>query len=194
MTPNGRLIDIPYSKSPPVIFTYRRTAQLAVGQYDFGGVSSSVVRTEFTPSRPLLPNVLYMFDTISFAADVTEGDFQGAIATTPAFQVYNRAEAGAVALREAISLDAYLQVYPYRLAIMGSTTTNAGSGNGSFNRLLGSITGVLNQTVALVGKAEITMLVKMTAQEISDTEYIRQFTGMGLRQGLPQTPPAGRVW
>lgn len=194
LNPEGRLIDIPYAKSPPVLFTYRVTALLAAGQYDFGGVTTPVQRTPFTPERPLLPNSLYLFDSLSFSMDVDQNDFQSAIAVLPTFAAYNQADAGAAALRESIALDKYFENYRYRLSVLGSQTSQAANTDGRFNKLFGSVTGVVNQTPALVGKTSLTAIIKFTAQEITDKGFIRAFVEMGSRsaRGTGTAPTPGR--
>lgn len=175
----GRLIDIPYAKSLPVLFTYRVTAPLALGQYDFGGVTTPVRRTPFLPERPLLPNALYLFDSLSFSMDVDQNDYQAAIDVMPSFAVYNQADAGAVALREAVSLDKYFENYRYRLSLLGSLSTQESNAGGRFNKLYGSVSGVVNQTANLVGKASLTAIIKFTAMEVADKAFIRAFVEMG---------------
>lgn len=188
----GRLIDIPFSKSPPVLFTYRVTAGLALGVYDFGGVTSPVRRTLFTPSRPINSNTLYLFDSMSFAMDIDQNDYQSAILTMPQFSVWNQADAGANALREPVSLDKYFENYRYRLTLMGGQ--NAGQSDATrFNKLFGSVTGVIQQTAALVGKASLTAIVKFTAQEVTDQQFIAAFVDMGRRNAGAYGPAAGRI-
>lgn len=189
---SGRLIDIPYAKSPPVLFTYRVTAPLAAGVYDFGGVTSPVIRTLFTPSRPILPNTLYLFHSMSFAMDCDQNDYQSAILNLPEFSAWNEADAGANALREPITLDKYFENYDYRLTLMGGQTVGS-SDVQQFNKLYGSVTGVVQQTVALVGKASLTAIVKFTAQEVTDTTYIAEFTGRDQRAKSAYGPAAGQI-
>ncbi len=181
MAENGRLIDIPYGKSPPVIFTYRQTATLAVGQYNFSGSGTTVAKQVFDPSRPLMPNALYLFETISFSMDVEPNDYQAAIATLPSFSAYLQSGSLGPALREPIVLDKYFENYPYRLHIMGALSMDkiSGAAGDTFNKLFGSIGGVLNQTASLVGKGSITAVIKMTAQEVTDGEFISAYTHMG---------------
>ncbi len=191
---NGRLIDIPYGKSPPVIFSFRQTAPLALGVYDFGGVGSPLVRSLFTPNRPILPNVLYIFSGLSFSMDVDQNDYQGAIASLPAFSTFLQSDASAPAFREPILLDKYFENYSYILSLMGSSSVNrpANTGGDTFNKLFGSVTGTVNQTAALVGKASLTAIVKMTAQEISDGEFISQYTKMGNAAAQAKRAPQGK--
>ncbi len=181
---SGLRIDVPYAKSPPVIFTFRQTANLALGQYDFGGVTTPVLKSVFTPDRPLQPNALYLFNTLSFSMDIDETDYQSGIQTLPAFQAYVQSDAAAPAFREALALDKYFENYPYRLSILGNSSVNEtqGAAGDTFNKFFGSITGVLNQTASLVGKAAVTGIVKFTAQEITDKTFISDFIKVGLNR------------
>ncbi len=197
---NGRLIDIPYATSPPLLFTYQHTAILSAGKYDFGGVTGGITRTPFSPNRPLTPNVLYIFRTINFSLDIDQNDYQAAIDTLPEFSAYVQAQGGAPAFREALPLPAYLLNVPYTLCILGEGTTNAsypgavapagGLTQSTFNRLLGSVTGILNATAALAGKGSLTAVVTLSAQEVKDNNYVEAFRALG--RGSPAAGPAGK--
>lgn len=178
----GSLINVPYSTSPPLLFTYRQSATVAAGTYDFTGTSA---KTPFTPSRPILPNFLYLFSTISFSMDIDEGDYFGAIATQPEFSLYMLSDAAAPQFREPLALATYLKLFPYIFPIFGQELMQAAQTNAvatvtpnnatPFNRLLGLVKGSLNQTANLLGKGTITAIVQFTAQEIVDDTYINQF-------------------
>lgn len=170
----GRLIDIPYLVSPPLLFTYRQTASLAAGSYTFTNGTKAV----FTPSRPIQGNVLYIFWTMDFAMDIAEQDYLGAITTLPQFSMYLQSDASAPAFREPIPLSKYFSTMPYALAILGNDllSSQAQAAQGFlFNRLLGGIDGVLNQTSALLGKATVTATVVFSVQEISEAKFIAEF-------------------
>jgi len=185
----GRLIDIPYHNSPPLLFTYRQTAALAAGSYTF---SPPITKNAFTPSRPILANALYSISSITFAMDIDENDYFGAIATLPTFSMYLQSEASAPGLREPLVLSKYLANIPYRLSILGTQllddaypgqTAPATAQGFSYNRLLGTVGGILTQTPALIGKLSITGVVILSAQEIVSGEYINAFTGEGNERG-----------
>jgi hypothetical protein len=182
---SGRLIDIPYWTSPPLLFTYRETVILGAttpGTYTF----LTPTKAAFTPSRPIRPNALYMFDTLDFSMDVAEIDYQGAIATLPQFSMFLQSDSAGPTLREPVPLSKYFQTLPYRLHILGSellepaypgqaaTTPTQGY---TFNRLLGSVGGIVTQTAALLGKASMTATVVFTVQEIVDEGFITAFQG-----------------
>lgn len=188
---DGRLSDIPYVNSPPLIFTYRETAALAAGQYTF-----ATARTVFTPSRPIQANVLYIFQTMDFACDIAEEDYFGAIATLPEFSMYLQSDASAPSFREPIPLVKYFTNIPYYLAILGSElmglSDNPTAQGFSENRLLGDVTGILNQTPALVGKASITAIILFSVQEISDGSYISDFRARAGKNSRSADAPLAR--
>lgn len=178
----GRLIDIPYDTSPPLIFTFQQTANLLAGQYSFTGMG--VAKIAFTPDRPILQNVLYIFNTISFAMDISPLDYSAAIATQPNFSAYVQSDAAAPAFRETIALPNYFANLKYVLALLGGQEPGqqypGSTGSGTVqptatNRLLGSVSGVLNQVGTLIGKNSITATIQMTAQEIVDPGFIECF-------------------
>ncbi len=171
----GRLIDIPYLTSPPLLFTFRQTAAVAAGVYTYPQATTIA----FTPSRPIQPNILYMFDTVTFAFDIDENDYYGAIATLPQFSMYLQSDSSAPSLREPLQLVKYFPALPYRLAIIGSELLGASSDTAlqgfQNNRLLGNVTGTLNQTPALLGKLSVTATLIFSAQEVSDNYFISEF-------------------
>lgn len=177
---DGRLVDIPYRTSPPILFVYEQTANLIAGTYDFPDGSKNT----FTPSRPILANSLYIFNTLDFAADIAEIDYQSARNAAPQFSMYVQSDAGGPALREPIPLVKYFTVMPYILNILGTEMLGqaypgsaAVSPTQNFfnNRLMGSIVGNLTQVPALQGKTSITLTLVFTAQEITDRNFLQDF-------------------
>lgn len=179
---SGRLLDIPYWTSPPLVFTYRETANILAGSYTFLSSTKGV----FTPSRPIRANALYKFWTFDFAMDVAEIDYLGAITTLPQFSMFLQSDAAAPALREPIPLAKYFNTLPYSLSVLGeelleraypganAVTPTQGY---TFNRLLGSVEGALLQTPALMGKNSVTATTVFTVQEIVDEHFISEFKG-----------------
>lgn len=176
----GRLADIPYRTSPPLLFVYTETAILSAGGYDWpvGGKSA------FTPSRPINANSLYLFTTMDFACDIDQADYQSAILTQMNFSMYIQSDAGSPALREPIPLVKYYNTIPYILNILGTELLGEAYQNSSgispaqgysFNRLLGDVNGSLTQTPTLVGKASITATLVFSVQEITDKNFIKDF-------------------
>lgn len=187
MNPLGSIENIPYATSPPLIFTYRQSATVAAGIFDFSG---TMAKTAFTPSRPILPNVLYIFRTFTYAMDIDLADYFGAIGATggvtPEFSLYIQSDASGPKLREPVVLANFMQNFPYIFAIFGQELLQRARPNAvaatvnqptTFNRLLGLITGTLIEIPSLIGKGAITAIVQLTAQEVSEEEYIRVFRG-----------------
>ncbi len=176
----GRLNDIPYRTSPPLLFVYTETATLAAGAYDWpvGG------KAAFTPTRPINANSLYLFKTMDFACDIDQADYQSAISTQMSFSMYLQSDAGSPALREPIPLVKYYNTIPYILNILGTELLGEAYQNSSavspaqgysFNRLLGDVNGTLTQTPTLLGKASITATLVFSVQEITDKNFIKDF-------------------
>lgn len=194
----GRLNDIPYRTSPPLLFVYTESAALLAGAYTWvNGVKSS-----FTPSRPINANSLYLFKTLDFACDVDQADFQGAVTTALSFSMYLQSDAGGPALREPVPLVKYFNTLPYILNILGTELLGEAYQNASgvspaqgftFNRLMGDISGVVTQTPALIGKASITATLVFAAQEITDKNFIKDFVDRSEATML-RGPKSSGVW
>lgn len=179
---SGRLDDIPYWTSPPLIFTYRETAPVAAGAYTFLAGTKAV----FTPSRPIRANALYVFKTLDFSFDIDQSDYMGAYTTLPLFSMYLQSDSAAPALREPIPLSKYFDTIPYVLNILGAELleqaypgqTAITTQEVSYNRLLGSVEGVVAQTAALLGKASLTATIVFTVQEVVDEHFISEFKAL----------------
>lgn len=158
----GRAEDLPYFNSPPVQFTYQSTATLSLGSYVWADTPSSM-----SPVRPLIPNALYYFRNITLVADVEEFDFQAAVVTPPAFYTFLKGDANAVLFREPILMPTFLQQFDYRFFWMRSK---------SGNELFGGFRGAVVQSPALMGKGSIELTAIISAQEITDENFIKKFT------------------
>lgn len=176
----GRLGDIPYRTSPPLLFVYTESATLTAGVYNW----PVGVKSVFTPSRPINANSLYLFNTMDFACDIDQADYQGAISSQLNFSMYLQSDGGSPALREPIPLVKYFNTLPYILNILGSELLGEAYQNSSgispaqgftFNRLLGDINGTLTQTPTLLGKTSITATLVFSVQEITDRNFIKDF-------------------
>lgn len=194
----GRLNDIPYRTSPPLLFVYTESAPLLSGAYTW----TAGTKFAFTPSRPINANSLYLFKTLDFACDVDQSDYQSAIATALSFSMYLQSDGGSPALREPIPLVKYFNTLPYILNILGSELLGEAYQNASgvspsqnftFNRLMGDISGSLTQTQALIGKTNIAATLVFTAQEITDRNFIKDFVDRS-EAGGPRTKQSGGVW
>lgn len=172
--------NLPYWTSPPLLFTYQNTVNVQAGSFTFAGTTKAA----FTPSRPLLPNALYLFHTLDFACDADQGDYQGAIATQPQFSMYVQSQASAPALREPIVLPKFYNTIPYRLSILGDklltdsyplSSASPQPQGFTYNRLLGAISGVITLTNALLGKTSLTMTLIFSVQEVVDVNFINEF-------------------
>ncbi len=176
----GRLGDVPYHNSPPVLFVYTQTAALVAGAYSF----PAGAKAAFTPSRPINPNHLYLFQTLDFACDVDENDYMGAYTAALSLSVYVQSDAGAPAFREPIPLVKYYKTLPYILGILGTEMLGQAYQNNSgispaqgfsYNRLQGNVIGAISQTAPLLGKSSITATCVFTVTEVSDKDFIADY-------------------
>lgn len=194
----GRLADIPYRTSPPVLFVYEETASLAAGAYTW----PNGVKNPFTPSRPINANSLYLFHTMDFACDIDQADYQGAISSALSFSMYLQSDAGAPSLREPVPLVKYFNVLPYALNILGTELLGEAYQNSSgispaqgfsFNRLLGDVSGSLTQTPTLLGKQSVTATIVFSVQEITDRNFIKDFIDRS-EAGIAAPKLKGGMW
>ncbi len=194
----GKIGDIPYRTSPPLLFVYTESAVLSAGAYDWP-VGAKVT---FTPSRPINANSLYLFNTMDFACDIDQADYQSAISAQMNFSMYLQSDAGAPSLREPIPLVKYYNTMPYILNILGTELLGEAYQNSSgispaqgysFNRLLGDINGTLTQTPTLLGKQSITATLVFSVQEITDKNFIQDFVARS-EAAIANKPTKGEVW
>ena len=157
----ARLEDLPYYTSPPIEFTYQSSAPFAAGKYTWADG-----QVPLTPNRPIMPNSLYYFRSITLSADIEEVDFTSNIVTTPAFQMYLRGRAKAILFREPVLMVKFLQNFDYRFVWKTQTT---------IDQLYASFNGVLAQGPGLVGKDPLTLTAVISAQEIVDEGFVKLF-------------------
>lgn len=157
----ARLEDLPYYTSPPIEFTYRSSAPFAAGKYTW-----AEMQVPLTPNRPIMPNSLYYFRSITLSADIEEVDFTSNIVTTPAFQMYLRGRAKSILFREPVLMVKFLQNFDYRFVWKTQTT---------IDQLYASFNGVLAQGAGLVGKDPLTLTAVISAQEIVDEGFVKLF-------------------
>ena len=164
-----RAEDLPYWGSPPIQYVYESTAILSAGFYTWADRPSPL-----TPDRPVRPNVLYFFRTVTMSCDTEELDFTSAIVTTPGFNMHLKSDANAPLFREPVLMNRFFQDLPYRLwwaSQQGGDNDQDRTGD----RLFASWAGVLAQTPGLIGKDSITLKAVVTAQEVSDEYFVNQF-------------------
>lgn len=158
-----RLEDLPYSSSPPIQFVYRQTAALLAGQYRFRVTTPQPLAV----LRPLIANSVYYFRSVTITADIDEGDYLSSILTIPTFQMHPLSTGKQILFREPLVIAKYFQNFDYRLAWQTQREDD---------QLFCTISGLLDQTAGLIGKASITLSVVLSAQEIVDDSFIDRFT------------------
>lgn len=157
-----RLEDLPYWDSPPIQFVYESESAVSLGSYTWADAASVL-----TPNRPLIDNALYLFRSISLAADVSELDFTANIVTTPEFFTFRQSDAKTVLFREPIQMNKFYSNFTYRF------TWKSQQGS---DQLFAAFRGVLVQGPNLVGKNSITLKAVISAQEIISEHFIDLFT------------------
>lgn len=158
----ARAEDLPYFDSPPIQYTYQSTAALQFGLYEWEDDPSP-----FNPDRPVMENALYFFRSFSFMADVDEGDYTSAVINIPEFRLFLRGDANAPLLREPLLMTRFFSQFDYRFWFR----------RGKVNEVLNAgFSGLLQQTPALVGKTNITLTAVISAQEVTDENFINLFT------------------
>jgi len=156
-----RLEDLPYWTSPPIQFVYESTATLALGNYIWNDPPTALV-----PNRPIRPNFLYYFRNITLSADIEELDFTANIVTSPQFFTFLDSTGRAVLFREPLVMNKFYQQFDYRLVWRTLTDPDT---------LRAAFVGQLVQGPGLIGKASITLKAIISAQEIVDDGYVKQF-------------------
>jgi len=156
-----RLEDLPYLSSPPIQFVYESTATLALGVYTWNDVASNL-----TPNRRILANTLYLFRNITLTADISAMDYSMATVTTPAFYMFRQGDAKTVMFREPLLMPAFMSQFDYRLTWISQQDND---------QLYAAFRGGLVQTANLVGKNSITLQAVVSAQEISDKNFVEAF-------------------
>ena len=157
----ARLEDLPYYTSPPIQFTYQSSAAFAAGKYTW-----AETQVALTPNRPIMPNSLYYFRSLTLSADIDEVDFTSNIEVTPAFQMYLKGRAKVILFREPVLMVKFLQNFDYRYVWKTQTTVD---------QLFASFNGVLAQGAGLVGKDPVTLTAVISAQEIVDEGFVKLF-------------------
>lgn len=164
-----RAEDLPYWGSPPVQFVYESTAALALGQYIWTDLPSSL-----TPARPLMENALYFMRNVSLTADVEENDFTSNLVVTAGYpghtiRLYTYLlgdSRGTPLYREPFHFNKFYDQFDFRFWFMPRRQND---------ELLCSFRGTLNQGPGLIGKANVTLKVVYSAQEVIDNEFVKQF-------------------
>ena len=134
----------------------------AVGAYDFGiTANNQIVLT------PLLLNTVYLLGRISIGADIPEGDFLDAINTIPKLTL-RKSIANEIVYQQPLPIVTYVDDQEM-IAWVDNKKAN--------NSLKLEITGLLNQTAALVGKVTIKIHVNYLIYAIENTVFYSKYLG-----------------
>lgn len=136
-----------------------------VGVYDFGvAANRDVVVLE------LQPNTQYLIERLTIGGDISEADYAGALALAagaPSLSLRRRLD-GVTVYETPIPILRYIQ---NQEAAVWLASDNAG------DALTATLTGVMNQTAALVGISSIALSVSFAVYAVESTIYNRAFLG-----------------
>ncbi len=158
-------------------------------------------RVVSSPRADLDPANLYIIEHFTFSADIAEEDYSGAIVDTtaapdvvpgiPRFHLYVQSENSGPILKQPIPLPQYYQEanFPkwreYSKEASDFSTNFAGTpgqqvgigflGIKSTNQFVGAFEARLAQSVALLGKGSITLILAMGVLEVRDENFIKEY-------------------
>lgn len=193
--------QIPYLKTEPMHVVFRSKAnvgQVTPGYYDWAVTTnpnqpSPNGRVVSNPRADLDPANLYIIEHFTFSADVDEADYSGAIVDTsaalgvtpgiPRFHLYVQSEGAGPILKQPIPIPQYYQessfpkwrVYSKEQSDFGNQTGVAFLGMKSVNQFVGAFEARLQQTLPLIGKGTITLIMSLGVLEVKDENFIRQY-------------------
>lgn len=129
-----------------------------VGKYDFNG--------QIVPlAAQLIPNSVYLIDSLSIAGTVASETFLNAIDTVPALTIMKTLE------KENI-FDAPLQIHAFWTDRQIVHFFKTGQNN---TGLAGKLVGALNMTPELVGIGSVTLSINLTLHAIDASEFERMY-------------------
>jgi hypothetical protein len=167
---------IPFWKSPLVFFTGEFSAPLVAGQYEWAATLQ-----DFFPQTTLTHQAMYFFWDLDFTCDIGDEDYKGAIQDTPLISVYLSAKPNEPIFRQPFRCPKYYESKPIQQGAMIRQTPN---------RLQFGVTGILNQTAALLGKTSIKAIIQITAYEITEPDFKSAFMeGQSFPEPAKQRPP-----
>lgn len=134
----------------------------AIGQYDFNGNTQIFIRS-------LLPNSVYIIDSISIAGNIAAEDFLSAISTVPLFNLKKSLD------KENI-FDTPIQIHGFATDRQIVHFFKTGLSNCG---LIASITGVLNQLPAFIGLAAVQLSINLSIHCIDENDFERFFIKEG---------------
>lgn len=136
-----------------------------IGKYDYGVTSGG--NSTIQNILELFMNTLYIIERISIGGTINEGDYLDAVNTQPF-----------VTLRYSVTNEiVYKTPFPIVNYIDDQDIVGWAYSDKQSNFLAADISGILNQTPALVGRANIKTTVGYSIYAIEDTRYIAEFRG-----------------
>lgn len=201
--------QIPYLKTEPMHVVFRSKAnigQINPGFYDWAVTTNPNQptpngRVVANPRADLDPANMYVIEHFTFSADVAEEDYSGAIIDTsaalgvtpgiPRFHLYVQSEGTGPILKQPIPIPQYYQessfpkwrVYTKESSDFGNQTSVAFLGMKSTNQFIGAFEARLAQTIPLIGKGTITLIMSLGVLEIRDEQFIKKCVAASIPPG-----------
>lgn len=193
--------QVPLLTSEPLHIVFRskaRVGQVAPTFYDFSinvnaGQPTPNGTSDANPRADLDPANLYAIDHFTFSADVAPEDYSSAIIDdtaapdvvpgVPRFHLYVFSETTAPILKQPIPLAQFYQNAPFpkwrdyqkEVSDFGDQTLAIFQGIKGTNQFRGAFEARLAQTVALMGKQVITLILSLGVVEIRDERFIKAY-------------------
>lgn len=133
-----------------------------VGKYDYNG---QVV----TLAQRLLPNSVYLIDSLSIAGTVSSEDFLSAIDQIPQLTIVKT-------LNDENIFDGPIQIHSFSTDRQIVHFYKTGHNN---TGIAGKLTGVLNQIPDFVGLATISLSINLSIHAIDESSFEKDFTKKG---------------
>ena len=153
--------DIPYIQSPPVQFSYSATAALSLGAYTW-----SAAMAAFNPQVNILVTGLYYFRSITMSADISEFDYLSNVTTPLVFKAYLKGDAKTPLYRQGFVMEKFFDQFDFPFFWRRHTIDDV---------IYGTLRGAIAQGPNLLGKTSITVKVIISAQEITNEQYVKDF-------------------
>lgn len=193
--------QVPYLKTEPFHVVFRSKAnvgQIVAGFYDWSVNTNALQptpngRVVSSPRADLDPQALYIIQHFTFSADIDGQDYSGAIVDDtaapdvvpgiPRFHLYVQSENNGPILKQPIPLPQYYQeaefpkwrVYSKEASDFSGSVGVGFLGIKNTNQFVGAFEARLAQTVPLIGKGTITLIMALNVLEVRDENFIKEY-------------------
>jgi len=144
-----------------------------VGKYDFSPNTGLLISA-------IYPNHLYFLERVNIGGDISEADFQDAIATVPVAR-YRTSVENAIVFPQPLPIVNYVINQELNTFIWTEKSND---------NLIVDVYGILNQTAVLVGVTNVQLFMSFNLYDITDTGYIAEYKGAATQQNIGAVVPA----